>query len=160
MQKAKEDRKESGPGKYYLSKEFKGCFASALLQLHPLTKFKGLNVNKESKSRLPNPQKTTVDYADDLVMSVDELLNPEGDYCTTESWLKSRTRICATIEIIKRLGELGQPDLIIQCQDSLNAHSNMLLEQTGEPLQSYFTEWVKLTVLMHADSKSSDVLAQ
>ena len=93
-------------------------------------------------------------------MCVDELLNPEDDYCTTESWLKSRFRICATIEIIKRLGELGQPDLLIQCQDSLNAHSNMLLEQTGEPLQSYFTEWVKLAVLMHGDRNSSEMLAQ
>ena len=106
-------------------------FASDLHHLHPLSKLRGINAHRETKLGLPYLEKTTVDYADDLVMSVDELLNPVGDYCTTESWLNSRTRICATIEIISRLGELGQPDLIIQCQDSLNAHSEMLFEQTG-----------------------------
>ena len=106
-------------------------FASDLHHLHPISKLRGINAHRETLSVLPDLEKITVDYADDLVMTVDELLNPVGDYCTTESWLNSRTRICATIEIIRRLGELGQPDLIIQCQDSLNAHSEMLFEQTG-----------------------------
>lgn len=82
-------------------------FAKELALLHPLSKLKGLNTNPESRSRLPNLEATTEDYADDLFMSVEELLSPGSDYCQTESWLNSRTRICAVIEIMKRLGELN-----------------------------------------------------
>lgn len=67
-------------------------------------------------------------------MSVDELLNPEGDYGKTGAWLRSRLRICVTVEITKRLGELGQTDLVRQCETSLKKHADLILELTGEPL--------------------------
>ena len=122
-------------------------FALDLKNLHPLSKLKGINTNKESRSQLPNLDETTVDYADDLVMAVDELLNPPGDIYSSESWLRSRLRICAVAEIIKRLNELEQPDLVSICLSSLKAHAETLKDQ-AQPLEDYFNEYIELLVLM------------
>ena len=54
--------------------------------LHPLRKLHGVNVNKESRARLPNLLKTTADYADDLLMAVDELFEPDEALASNEAW--------------------------------------------------------------------------
>ena len=60
---------------HHIAKEF----TDDLLKLHPLSKLSGTNENEQSRLSLPNLLETTDDYSDDLVMAIDELLNPPED---------------------------------------------------------------------------------
>ena len=100
---------------FHIAKEF----SDDLRRLHPLSKLKGINENEYSRSKLSNLKDTTEDYSDDLVMAIDELLNPSIDIQQCDSWQFSRLRICAATEIILRLHELGQPDLVAVSLNSL-----------------------------------------
>ena len=53
-------------------------FAEDLIQLHPLSKLKGINENESSRFRLPNLETMTEQFSDELVVVIDELLNPES----------------------------------------------------------------------------------
>lgn len=75
-------------------------FAQDLHDLLPVSKLQGINANRESRSRLPNLVETTVDYSDDLVMAIDELLNPPAEISESPSWINSRMRIIAVLKII------------------------------------------------------------
>jgi len=81
-------------------------FSNDLLSIHPLSKLKGINTNEWSRSKMPDLSETTEDYADDLVMAIDELLNPAEDIQNCVSWQLSRQRVCASALIIKRIHEL------------------------------------------------------
>ena len=91
------------------------------MKLHPLTKLKG-GVDQDCSS-LPNLAATTIDYSDDLVLAVDDLLHPEEiELKNTPAWQSSRLRICAVALIIERLHELETPDLVSVSLGSLQAH--------------------------------------
>lgn len=83
-------------------------FAKDLQTLHPLSKLQGIGANRESRSKLPNLDKTTANYADDLIMAVTELLNPGDGTEDKKSWQLSRLTVCATLKIVRRLRDLGQ----------------------------------------------------
>lgn len=100
-------------------------FAKDLQDLHPLSKLKGIHANVESRSQLPNLEATTVDFSDDLVMAIDELLNPNEDgagFTATQSWRDSQTRVYAAGEIIRKLDNFEQPDLVSESLSTLNSH--------------------------------------
>ena len=68
----------------------------------------------------------TEHYADELVVSIDEILNPASDIKALNSWKVSRLDICATAVIIERLNELGQMDLVSLALSSLQTHIDSL----------------------------------
>jgi hypothetical protein len=63
-------------------------------------------------------------------MAVDELLSPPDEILSSESWLRSRMRICAVGEIIKRLDQLEQPGLVSEVLNSLKSYLE-ILEKRG-----------------------------
>ena len=72
-----------------------------------MSKLDGINANKWSRSRLPNLANTEADFSEDLIFSVNELLNPECESTkASHSWQISRMRVFAIAKIIKRLDEL------------------------------------------------------
>ena len=77
------ENKESKLVKYAIE------FDKDLERLHPLSKLKGIGANKESRSRLPNLEKTTEAYAEDLVMAIEEILEPIDEVIINPSWRKS-----------------------------------------------------------------------
>ena len=52
-------------------------FDKDIERIHPLSKLKGIGANKESRSKLPNLDKYTEDYAEDLIMAIEEILEPD-----------------------------------------------------------------------------------
>ena len=80
--------------------KFAFSFAQDLQDLCPLSKLNGVNPNKYSRSRLPNLEKMTLDYSDDLAFAVDELFNPvEKEVKASHSWQVSRLRVFAVDRI-------------------------------------------------------------
>ena len=82
-------------------------FDKDIERLHPLSKLKGIGVNKESSSKLPNLDMTTEDYAEDLIMAIKEILEPGEDVKNCSSWCKSHLRILAVSQMILHLKKLG-----------------------------------------------------
>ena len=48
----------------------------------------------------------SLDYADDLMMAIDELLHPEEEVSQCKIWLSSGLQICAVAKIIEKLDEI------------------------------------------------------
>ena len=61
-------------------------FADDLLNLHPLSKLRGINTNEHSNQKYPNLLDVTEHYADELVVCIDEILNPAQDIQACDSW--------------------------------------------------------------------------
>ena len=82
-------------------------FDKDIERLHPLSKLKGIGANKESRSKLPNLDKTTEDYAEDLIMAIEEILEPDKAVKQSISWCKSHLRYLAVARMILHLKKLG-----------------------------------------------------
>ena len=91
--------KAEDPSRLVLDEAFLGfaqAFSKDLRELSPLSKLEGINGNKWARSRLPNLAKTEADFAEDLMFSVNELLNPDDESLTaSHSWQISRMRLYA-----------------------------------------------------------------
>jgi len=83
--------------------KFAYAFSQELAELCPLSKLDGINANKQARSRLPNLEKTTEDFSDDLEFAVEELLNPIEEVKASHSWQVSRVRVFALDRISLRL---------------------------------------------------------
>ena len=58
-------------------------------------------------------------------MAIDELLNPNEDgagLTAIQSWRDSQTRVYAAGEIIRKLDNFEQPDLVSESLSTLNSH--------------------------------------
>lgn len=87
----------------YPDKKIAHQFDEMIARLHPLSKLKGVAPNKDSKKRLPILSSVKTANVDDLIMAIDELLNPSQELQRCPSWRLSRLPILATAEIILRL---------------------------------------------------------
>ena len=133
--------------------QFGKMFAEDLRRLEPLANHR------------KNLLETTADFSDDLVMQVDELLNPTEELQSDNQWKQSRYRFCAVIEIIKRLNNLGQPDLISVCLSQLDNYAQMyeLSKPSTEKSVNHFAlqiEYIKLTSTNQLGSSLKDKIDQ
>ena len=85
-------------------------FLIHLLLLYPQAKLEGTRTNDATRSILPVLKDVTDDYADDLLMAIDDLFDVSK--AKDESWKKCRIQIIIAFKIINRLKELNQMDLV------------------------------------------------
>ena len=94
--------------------------------LHPLSKLSGCGTENKEYSNFPNLKNISIDYADDLLMAVDELIHPGADIEATKEWKTSRLAICAVAQITERLQALDAPDLVSVSLSALQAFYDSL----------------------------------
>ena len=99
------------------------------INLYPQAKLEGKRTNDATRSILPVLADVTDDYADDLLMAIDDLIDVSK--CKDESWKKCRIQILIAFKIIHRLKELNQMDLVDSAIGTLQRHisENLKLEK-------------------------------
>ena len=112
--------------------------------------------SREARSRLPNLLTATVDVSDDLVMAIDELLNPTEQLKKSKSWRASRLCFLLCVKIIQRLSELQQPDMV---SDSLASLQSYLSATADLKPDSYYSEFMTLLQLMSTRDSNKAALA-
>ena len=80
-------------------------FKNNLLWIHPLGKLKGFQQNNSTRVKLPTLSEITEDYADDLLMAIDDVFDVSKE--KDNEWKKTRIRLVIATKIIERLQELN-----------------------------------------------------
>ena len=119
-----------------------------LEELRPAAKLTGQRTNDVTRGILPNLAEITDDYADDLLMAIDDLFDVSNH--KDDSWKRIRVQILLSFKIVHRLKELNQMDLVDSAIGTIQKHISQYLK-----LEKHFQLQIEIEILMLGRSLST-----